>query len=146
MIRRASDVLIAHIKAHEGYRSKAYRCPAGVWTCGYGHTKGVTAHTTCDKAKAEAWLREDLSPVEAFCNAIKNVDTQGKYDAVVDFAFNVGLGNLRQSTLLKRIQAGATDKEVCAELRKWVYANGRKLDGLVKRREWECERWKEGRV
>lgn len=146
MTRRASDVLIAHIKTCEGYRSKAYRCPAGVWTCGYGHTKGVTAHTTCDKAKADAWLREELSPVEAFCNAIKNVDTQGKFDAVVDFAFNVGLGNLRQSTLLKRIQAGATDKEVCAELRKWVYANGRKLQGLVARREWECERWKEGRV
>ena len=106
----------------------------------------MTAHTTCDKTKAEAWLREDLSPVEAFCNAIKSVDTQGKFDAVVDFAFNVGLGNLRQSTLLKRIQAGATDKEVCAELRKWVYANGRKLQGLVARREWECERWKEGRV
>lgn len=141
MTRRASDVLIAHIKAHEGYRSKAYRCPAGVWTCGYGHTKGVTAKTTCDVAKAEAWLLKDLSPVEAFCDAIKNVDTQGKFDAVVDFAYNVGLGNLRQSTLLRCIQAGATDKEVCAELKKWVYANGRKLKGLVTRREWECERW-----
>ena len=143
MIRRASDVLIAHIKAHEGYRSRAYRCPAGVWTCGYGHTKGVTAKTTCDEAKAEAWLLKDLAPVEAFCNAIKNVDTQGKFDAVVDFAYNVGLGNLRQSTLLKRIQAGAKAKEVCAELKKWVYANGRKLKGLVTRREWECERWME---
>lgn len=143
MTRRASEALIAHIKAHEGYRSKAYRCPAGVWTCGYGHTKGVTAHTTCDMAKAEAWLRDDLSRVEAFCNAIKNVDTQGKFDAVVDFAYNVGLGNLRQGTLLKRIQAGATDKEVCAELKKWVYANGRKLKGLVTRREWECKRWME---
>ena len=146
MTWRASDALIAHIKACEGYRGKAYRCPAGVWTCGHGHTKGVTSHTTCDKAKAEAWLREDLSPVEAFCNAIKNVDTQGKFDAVVDFAFNVGLGNLRQSTLLMRIQAGAGDKEVCAELRKWVYANGRKLQGLIARRDWECERWMEGRV
>ena len=143
MIRKASDVLIAHSKAHEGYRSKAYRCPAGVWTCGYGHTKGVTAKTTCDEAKAEAWLLKDLASVEAFCNAIKNVDTQGKFDAVVDFAFNVGLGNLRQSTLLKRIQAGASDKEVCAELKKWVYANGRKQKGLVTRREWECERWME---
>ena len=143
MTRRASDVLIAHIKAHEGYRSKAYLCPAGVWTCGYGHTKGVTAKTSCDVAKAEAWLLKDLAPVEAFCNAIKNVDTQGKFDAIVDFAYNVGLGNLRQSTLLKRIQAGATDKEVCAELKKWVYANGRKFKGLVTRREWECERWME---
>ena len=134
MTWRASDVLIAHIKGCEGYRGKAYRCPAGVWTVGYGHTKGVTKHTTCDEAKAEAWLREDLSPVEAFCNAVRGLNTQGKFDAV------------RQSTLLKRIQAGATDKEVCAELRKWVYAGGRKLQGLIARREWECERWKEGRV
>ena len=50
---KASDVLIDKLKQFEGYRAKAYRCPAGVWTCGYGHTKGVTARTVCDKAKAE---------------------------------------------------------------------------------------------
>lgn len=143
---KVSDELTAHVKECEGYSARAYRCPAGVWTCGYGHTKGVTSHTTCDKAKAEAWLCEDLAPVAAFCNAIRQIDTQGKFDAVVDFSYNVGLGRLRDSTLLKLIRSGASDKAVCAELRKWVYGGGRVLGGLVTRREWEVKRWMEGRV
>ena len=128
---KASEKLINHIKQAEGYRAKAYRCPAGRYTCGYGHTRGVTR------------LREDLQPVENFVNAIHNVNTQGRFDAIVDFAFNLGLGNLRSSTLLKLIQSGAPDERVCKELRKWVYAGGRVLSGLVTRREWEAERWME---
>lgn len=138
---KVSDILVKHIKAAEGYRSKAYLCPAGRYTCGYGHTRGVTRLTTCTEARAEAWLREDLQPVENFVNAIHNVNTQGRFDAIVDFGFNVGLGNLRSSTLLKLIQRGASDKEICRELKKWVYAGGKVLDGLVARREWEAQRW-----
>ena len=138
-----SDILINKLKAFEGYRRKAYRCAAGVWTCGYGHTRGVTRLTTCTEARAEAWLREDLQPVENFVNAIHNINTQGRFDAIVDFAFNLGLGNLRSSTLLKLIQSGAPDERVCKELRKWVYAGGKVLSGLVTRREWEAERWME---
>lgn len=138
-----SETLLKHIKKAEGYRSKAYLCPAGRYTCGYGHTKGVTRKTVCDAVKAERWLREDLQPVENFVNAIHNVNTQGKFDAIVDFAFNLGLGNLRSSTLLKLIQSGAPDERVCKELRKWVYAGGRVLSGLVTRREWEAKRWME---
>lgn len=140
---KVSDILVKHIKAAEGYRSKAYLCPAGRYTCGYGHTKGVTRKTVCDADKADQWLREDLQPVENFVNAIHNVNTQGKFDAIVDFAFNLGLGNLRSSTLLKLIQSGAPDERVCKELRKWVYAGGRVLSGLVTRREWEAQRWME---
>lgn len=140
---KVSDILVRHIKATEDYRSKAYLCPAGRYTCGYGHTKGVTRKTVCDADKAERWLREDLQPVENFVNAIHNVNTQGKFDAIVDFAFNLGLGNLRSSTLLKLIQSGAPDERVCKELRKWVYAGGRVLSGLVTRREWEAKRWME---
>lgn len=138
---KVSDILVKHIKAAEGYRSKAYLCPAGRYTCGYGHTRGVTRLTTCTEARAEAWLRDDLQPVENFVNAIHNVNTQGRFDALVDFGFNVGLGNLRSSTLLKLIQRGASDKEICRELKKWVYAGGKVLDGLVARREWEAQRW-----
>ena len=78
--------------------------------------------------------------------SIRQIDTQGKFDAVADFAYNVGLGRLRDSTLLKLIRSGASDKAVCAELRKWVYGGGRVLGGLVTRREWEVKRWMEGRV
>lgn len=140
---KASEKLINHIKQAEGYRAKAYRCPAGRYTCGYGHTRGVTRLTTCMEARAEAWLRDDLQPVENFVNAIHNINTQGRFDAIVDFAFNLGLGNLRSSTLLKLIQRGASDKEICRELKKWVYAGEKVLDGLVTRREWEAERWME---
>lgn len=138
---KVSDILVKHIKAAEGYRSKAYLCPAGRYTCGYGHTRGVTRLTTCTEERAETWLRDDLQPVENFVNAIHNINTQGKFDAIVDFAFNLGLGNLRSSTLLKLIQRGAPDEQVCNELKKWVYADGKVLDGLVARRGWEARRW-----
>ena len=138
---KVSDILVKHIKAAEGYRSQAYLCPAGRYTCGYGHTRGVTRLTTCTEARAEAWLRDDLQPVENFVNAIHNVNTQGRFDALVDFGFNVGLGNMRSSTLLKLIQRGASDKEICREFEKWVYAGGKVLSGLVDRRGWEAQRW-----
>lgn len=138
---KASDTLIAKIKEFEGYRPRAYRDAVGVWTCGYGHTRGVTAKTSCTQAQADAWLRQDLAPLEKRLNGIKEIDTQGKLDACLDFCFNLGLGNFLRSTLLKTIKAGMDDKRIQAEFMRWVYAGGRKLDGLVKRREWETERF-----
>lgn len=138
---KASDILIAKIKEFEGYRQKAYRCPAGVWTCGYGHTRGVAAKTSCTQAQADAWLRQDIDPLEKMLNGIKEIDSQGKLDACLDFCFNLGLGNFLRSTLLKTIKEGKDDKRIKAEFMRWVYAGGRKLDGLVKRREWEAERF-----
>lgn len=138
---KASDILIAKIKDFEGYRQKAYRCPAGVWTCGYGHTGRVTAKTSCTQAHADAWLRQDLVPLEKMLSDIKEIDSQGKFDACLDFCFNLGLGSFLRSTLLKMIKAGMGEKLIKAEFMRWVYAGGRKLDGLVKRREWEAERF-----
>lgn len=138
---KSSDTLITHIKASEGYRSRAYRCPAGVYTAGYGHTKGVTARTTCDKTTADRWLREDLAPCEAFCSAIPQLDTQGKFDACVDFCFNLGVNAFRGSTLFKLIRSKAPADRVQEEFRKWVYAKGVQLPGLVKRRAWEASRY-----
>lgn len=138
---KASDILIAKIKEFEGYRQKAYRCPAGVWTCGYGHTRGVAAKTSCTQAQADAWLRQDIDPLEKRLNGIKEIDSQGKLDACIDFCFNLGLGNFLRSTLLKMIKAGMGEKLIKAEFMRWVYAGGRKLGGLVKRREWEAERF-----
>lgn len=138
---KASDILIAKIKEFEGYRSRAYRDAVGVWTCGYGHTRGVTAKTSCTQAQADAWLRQDLAPLEKKLNGIKEIDSQGKFDACLDFCFNLGLGNFLRSTLLKMIKAGMGEKLIKAEFMRWVYAGGRKLDGLVKRREWEAERF-----
>lgn len=139
----ASDLLIKKITEFEGFSNTAYRDSAGVWTCGYGHTSGVTAKTTCLKSEAERWLKEDLAPVEAYVNTIEQVRTQGQYDALVDFAYNLGLGNLKSSTLLRKIKAGASTEDIQEQFRRWVYAGGKVLKGLVKRREWEAQRWAE---
>lgn len=138
---KASDILIAKIKEFEGYRSRAYRDAVGVWTCGYGHTGRVNAKTSCTQAQADAWLRQDLAPLEKVLSGIKEIDTQGKLDACLDFCFNLGLGNFLRSTLLKTIKEDKDDKRIKAEFMRWVYAGGRKLDGLVKRREWEAKRF-----
>lgn len=139
----ASNLLIKKITEFEGFSNTAYRCPAGKWTCGIGHTSGVTATTTCTRKEAERWLREDLAPVEAYVNTIEQVRTQGQYDALVDFAYNLGLGNLKSSTLLRKIKAGASTEDIQEQFRRWVYAGGKVLKGLVKRREWEAQRWAE---
>lgn len=140
-MRKASDLLIAKVKEFEGYRSVAYKCAAGVFTIGFGHTKRVKAGQTCTKAMAEEWLREDLATAERACNNIPELDTQGRFDSCVDFIFNLGLGSFLSSTLYKKIKAKATTADIQKEFRRWVYAGGKKLDGLVKRREWEAERW-----
>lgn len=139
----ASDLLIKKITEFEGFSNTAYRCPAGKWTCGIGHTSGVTATTTCTRKEAEQWLKEDLAPVEAYVNTIEQVRTQGQYDALVDFAYNLGLGNLKSSTLLRKIKEGAPTGDIQEQFRRWVYAGGKVLKGLVKRREWEAQRWAE---
>lgn len=141
---KVSNELIDKIKQFEGYRSKAYRCSAGVLTCGYGHTKGVTARTTCNKAKALAWLKSDLKPIESFLSAIPEVcKTQGRFDACADFCFNLGVNAFKGSTLLKLIQKKSSVSIIQAEFLKWIYAGGKPLEGLKNRRRWEAQRWVE---
>lgn len=141
---KASEILIDKLKQFEGYRAKAYRCPAGVWTCGYGHTKGVTARTVCDKKKAEEWLRKDLEPIESFLSAVPEVTkTQGRFDACADFCFNLGTGAFKGSTLFKRIQKKESVSVIQAEFLKWVSAGGKPVEGLKTRRRWEAGRYAE---
>lgn len=140
---KASNTLIKKLKEFEGYRDVAYKCPAGVWTCGHGHTQGVTKGTTCTEEQAERWLREDLELAERFVSTIPEIDTQGKFDAVVDFVYNCGIGAFENSTLLRKIKSHAPAEEIQAQFRRWVYAKGIELPGLVKRRNWEAQRWAE---
>lgn len=141
---KVSNELIDKIKQFEGYRSKAYRCSAGVLTCGYGHTKGVTARTTCNKTKALAWLKSDLEPIERFLSAIPEVcKSQGRFDACADFCFNLGTGAFRVSTLLKLIQKKSSVSIIQTEFLKWIYAGGKPLEGLKNRRRWEAQKWVE---
>lgn len=140
---RASDILIEAIKGFEGFRAEAYKCPAGVWTIGYGHTAGVKKGQKVSKAQAEELLRKDLSRTEDYVNKLGVCKMQGQFDALVDFAYNIGMSALGSSTLIKKIRAGAPTAEIQAQFRRWVYAGKKLLPGLVRRREWEAKRWTE---
>lgn len=142
---KASHVLIEAVKGFEGFSPVAYKCPAGKWTVGYGHTAGVRRGDRMTEEEARAALLRDLRPVEAAIDALGVTQWQWRFDALCDFAFNLGVEALRRSTLLKKIRACAPDEEIRAEFRRWVWATvgGRKrrLPGLAERREWEIRRF-----
>lgn len=129
------------IKKYEGCKLTAYKCPAGVWTIGYGTTKGVKSGMTITKEKAEELLKSDVAPIEKQLNALKINFRQGQFDALVSFIYNLGIGSFNSSTLKKKILAGAPDSEICAEFKKWNKAGGKVLAGLTKRREEEAITW-----
>lgn len=127
------------IKRFEGLRLEAYRDSVGIPTIGYGHTHGVKMGDVITGAQADAFLRDDLQVAELTINTnVKVKLTQGQFDALASFVFNLGSGNFVKSTLLKKLNtgdyAGAAD-----EFGKWVNAGGKKLPGLVKRRAAERE-------
>jgi lysozyme len=125
---------IGLIKGFEGLRTAAYRCPAGILTVGYGHTgRDVTQGLVITEAQAEALLRRDLEHFEQAVTALAGDCTQGQFDALVAFAFNVGIGALKASSLLKRHRAGDFAGAANQFLR-WDKAGKQVLPGLTKRR------------
>ena len=143
-MRKASSELINHIKQAEGFRGVAYQDSVGVWTIGYGHTKGVRKGDHINRREAEQYMLSDLAPIETFLRAFpKEVDTQGKFDALTDFAFNLGLTRLKNSTLWQKVLEKADDVAIQYQFRRWNKAGGRVLQGLVDRRNWEAIRWAE---
>ena len=136
-----SNILIEALKAFEGFRPKAYRCPAGVWTIGYGHTGGVRSGQLITREEADRVLRADAAKAAAAVTELGVVKTQGQLDALTDFVFNLGAAALRSSTLLRVIRANADERCVRREFMRWVYAGGRPLQGLAKRRAWEADRF-----
>lgn len=127
------------IKRFEGLELKSYKDSVGILTIGYGHTNAVKAGDVVTGEQADAFLREDLQVAELTVNTnVKVKLTQGQFDALVSFVFNLGSGNFVKSTLIKKLNAGdyagAAD-----EFGKWGNAGGKKLPGLVKRRAAERE-------
>jgi len=125
----------------EGCKLTAYLCPANIWTIGWGNTKipgkPVTKGMTCTREEAdEEFLIDTQDSQKAVNRLVKVALTQGQFNALVDFVFNLGAGRLKVSTLRKKINAGVWD-EIPGELNKWVYGGGRKLKGLVLRRQAE---------
>ena len=142
---RISNFGLDIIKASEGLRLKAYLCPAGVWTIGYGHTKGVKEGDTCTVSQADRFLREDCMEAEtAVTRLVKVPINQNQFDALVSFVFNVGADEdadkiaegLGDSTLLRKLNEGDY-VSAALEFTKWNRAAGKVLPGLVKRRKAE---------
>ena len=132
------------IKEFEGLRLVAYKCPAGVWTIGYGHTYNVKEGDIITEAQATEFLMEDISnAVDIVSGSTMDVElTQNQFDALVSFAFNVGVGAFKGSTLLKKINNSATLSEIETEFRRWNKSGGKILDILKIRREREIKLYK----
>lgn len=126
------------IRHFEGCRFDAYLCPAGVWTIGYGHTADVKEGDNIDQEAAEAFLIEDLETFEQAVTRLVEVPlTQQQFDALVSWTFNLGAGNLAESTLLKKLN-NYQYAEVPEQMMRWVRAGGKVLEGLVRRRAAEA--------
>ena len=137
---KTSNYGIDLIKQFEGLRLTAYKCAAGVWTIGYGHTAGVREGQTITEEEAENLLRYDLQTFEVGVSQVVKVFLhQHQFDALVSFAFNVGLTAFRQSTLLCRLNGGESAERVAAEFLRWNKAGGKVVEGLTRRRERESE-------
>ncbi len=137
-----NDAGLALIKSFEGLRLEAYLCPAGVWTIGYGSTGDhVYSGQVITEKEAEELLRKDLWRFEDCVSCSVTVPlTDNEYAALVSFSFNVGCGAFKDSTLLRRLNAGEPKPRVFSEeLLKWNKANGQELEGLTRRRQAEVE-------
>ena len=132
------------IKRYEGFSAKAYFCPAGVLTIGHGHVLSDTPanrRRTVTSAEAEEYLISDVRIAERAVHRLITAPlTQGQFDAVVSFTFNLGSGALQRSGLRRKLNREEYD-DATLEFRKWVYAGGRRLPGLIKRRAAEAERF-----
>lgn len=128
------------IKKFEGLKLESYKCPAGLWTIGYGNTQWengikVKENQFIDIQRAEKlltfWVSKYADRITVKCN-------QNQFDALVSFAYNVGIGNFDSSTLKKKVIANPNDPTIRDEFMKWVSSRGKQLAGLVKRREAEA--------
>ena len=143
MTRVISAEGTALIKKFEGCELTSYQDSVGVWTIGYGHTKGVYAGMSITQEEAEQMLLIELEEYEGYIEKYVVVPlTQNQFDALVVWVYNLGPTNLRRSTLLKELNSGnytAAGKEIT----KWNKAGGKVLAGLVRRREAEAKLFNE---
>jgi lysozyme len=138
---KTSNKGVELIKKHEGLRLTSYICPAGKWTVGYGHTRTAHNNLTITEKQAEELLRSDLEITEtAVTHMTKDIGlNQNQFDSLVSFAFNVGVTALRNSTLMRKINADASEQEIREQFGRWIYADKKVLSGLVARRKDEAD-------
>lgn len=134
-----SDKGMALTEGFEDLRLTAYKDIVGVWTNGYGNTHGVVPGSTITTDQAISDLRDNIAGAEYVVNRVVTVPlTQGQFDALVDFVFNLGAGSFQSSTLLRKLNAkdyvGAA-----LEFNKWNHAGGQVVNGLTRRRQVEVD-------
>lgn len=125
------------IKAWEGCKLTAYRCPSGLLTIGYGHTgPDVTPGKQILQADADALFENDIKKfADSVAAELDGASINGnQFDALVSLAYNIGIHAFHKSTLFKKVMANPSDKSIRSEFVKWIYGGGRILPGLVKRR------------
>lgn len=145
-ITKTSSEGLNLIKSFEGFSAKAYKCPAGVWTIGYGTTRypNGTKVAEGDKAITENdamhYLKNDVAKFELYIDSYcVDTITQRQFDALVSFCYNLGPTNLKSSTLLKKVNKNPNDSTIRAEFLKWNKADGKALAGLTRRRTAEAD-------
>lgn len=133
------------IKEFEKLRLEAYLCPAGVWTIGWGHTKGVKPGMKITEREAEKLLEQDILEAAKVLEDVVCRLSIDQYNALVSFVFNIGVSDYRKSTLRKMVLANPENPKIADEMKKWKYATNPKtkkkevLPGLVRRRKREAE-------
>jgi len=134
---KASEKIKNYIKNAEGLRLNAYKCPRGVWTIGYGHTYAVKAGDVITKEQADKFFNTDIMIHENNVEKLVTVPlTQGQFDALVSFEYNIGYGAFKSSTLLRLLNQKQY-KAAAEQFGRWVYCNGVILGGLKARRAYE---------
>lgn len=133
---RVSHKGIELIKKFEGCKLEAYLDSVGVPSIGYGHTKDVKIGMKITQEEAEKLLRSDIAPIEKTLNGLNINLSQGEFDALVSWCFNLGLGNFKSSTMYRFIVSKKSDLEITDQMVKWHNAGGKPLLGLKRRR---CE-------
>lgn len=139
-MKRLSEKGALFIKIKEGFESVAYKKTDEVWTIGYGHTLGVTRGMTCTRQEADAWFLQDVAKCEASVNRQNLTLSQNQFDALVSYAFNIGVGAFERGTLLSLIKSGASESKITSWwTTTWISAKGTVLPGLVTRRADEAK-------
>ena len=138
---KTTERLLTQLMVMEGLRLEAYEDAAGVPTIGYGHTKDVRMGDRISEYWAKELLRDDIDEAERQVKELGVARNEAQLDALVSFVFNLGIGQLKESTLLRVIREGGSKADIKREFKRWVYAGGKKLKGLEVRREWESKRF-----
>ena len=138
---KVSQECVNLVKFFEGFEAKAYLCPANVWTIGYGRTRNVKEGDMINELQAERDLLEELEEFgHQVLNTVQVPLKQNEFDALTSWTYNLGVGNLQSSTLLKKLNSGDKNS-VPSEMLRWNKAAGKVLAGLTRRREAEAKLW-----